>query len=64
MGEVGFLVGWMARVVGCPGGSVLTVAMAGGLNNIRVTSAFGFQLLFVGYPGVLDPCTLQISCGT
>ena len=40
--------------------SVLKVDMAGVLNNIRVTSGFGLQVMLVVSLGVSVPCTLQL----
>ena len=63
MDKVGCLVVWVALLVGCLGGSVLTVDMAEVVNKIRVTSGFVFHVMFVGCLGVKGACTLQLSCG-
>ena len=71
MGEVGclvglvaLLVGWVALIVGCLGYFVLALDMSEVVNNIQVTSVFGFQLMLVGSIGVSGPCILHIFCVT
>ena len=52
----------MALLVTCPGGSVLTVDMAGVVIFLE-NSYFGLQAMLVGSLGVSGPCTLQIYFG-
>ena len=64
MSEVGCIVVWLALILGCLGGLVLTVDMAVMEKKFWVTSGFGLKVMIVGSVGVSGTCTLQISCGT
>ena len=63
-GKVGCLVSRVTLLVCFMVGSFLTVDMAGLVNNIRVTSGFGLQVILVGSLGVSGPCTFQLSFRT
>ena len=64
MGEIGFLADWSTLLLGCLGGSFMTVDIFGVVKKIRVTSGFGLQVMLVGFLGVSGTCILQLSCGT
>ena len=64
MGKILCLVNIVAVFVGCLGGSVPKVDIAGEVKKKRATSGFIFQVMFGGSICVPGTCILQISCGT
>ena len=64
IGKVVFLVNMAALLIGCLGGSVPKVGIAGAVRGERATSGFGLQVIFVGSLCVSVPCTLKIYFGT